>query len=487
LVREKKRWPGALVIIAVVVIASAVMIYSFHDAPGGLPMSAISDGSNGVIVTWHDKDGIYTQRVDSSGQVVWQQGGVLVCDCPSISGFTLSPDGQGGAIVTWGDESVRPDDRDDPVFFDPIPFYAHRISASGKVLWSDLPVSTGKDWDVVADVDGGALIAWNEYSVYHKGLQDDYLRVQKIAPDGSRLWGEDGILVIASSQYRPLTEEEIARGVKGTITRSRPTYEGIHDIVSDGAGGTIVIWEEETEGGEHMVYARRFDAEGNTAWPERILAAYGSYYSGSATSDGSGGMFFAFNQSDTGATYRQHVHGDGGLLETGAYSPGSLNDGLGGFIQVRIDAEPTNIPPWEKHSLLFVRRFDGKERPVYPDKLVLSMPERRQIHDLDYAADGTGGIVLAWQTSKENVPYGGILAQRLDAKGNICWGEVGITVFPAPELNYQGGAVVIADGSGNVIIVAAAGRSAVNGDMVYAQRLDKDGNRLWDGGIRIDR
>jgi hypothetical protein len=130
LVREKKRWPGALVIIAVVVIASAVMIYSFHDAPGGLPVSAISDGSNGVIVTWHDKDGIYTQRVDSSGQVVWQQGGVLVCDCPSISGFTLSPDGQGGAIVTWGDESVRPDDRDDPVFFDPIPFYAHRISAS---------------------------------------------------------------------------------------------------------------------------------------------------------------------------------------------------------------------------------------------------------------------------------------------------------------------------------------------------------------------
>jgi hypothetical protein len=486
-IKERKRWPVALVVIVVVVIASAVMIYSFHDTPGGLPVSAVSDGSNGVIITWHNQDGLYAQRIDSSGQAVWRQGGVLVCDCPSISGLTLSPDGQGGAIVTWADESVRPDDRDDPAFFDPIPFYAQRISAGGKVLWNDVPVSAGKSWRVIVDGTGGSIIAWNDYSVYYKGLQDDYLRVQKIAPDGRRLWGDEGVLVVASSPFRPLTEEEIARGVKGTTTRSRPTYEGTHDIVGDGAGGAIVLWEEETEDGEHVVYARRLDAGGNGAWTERILVAYGSYYYRSAGSDGSGGMFFAFNQTDTGTTYRQHVSGDGELLETGAYYSGALNDGVGGIVQVRTEAEPPAVPPWEKHSLLYVRRLDEKERTVYPDKLVLITPEKQQLHELDFAADGTGGIVLAWRLSKENVAYGSVLAQRLDAEGNICWGEEGIAVFTAPELKYQGGAVVISAGSGDVIIVAAAGRSAGSGDMVYAQRLDKDGNRLWDSGIRIDR
>ena len=36
--KEKKRWPIALIIIAIVIIASAGMIYSFRDAPGRLPI-----------------------------------------------------------------------------------------------------------------------------------------------------------------------------------------------------------------------------------------------------------------------------------------------------------------------------------------------------------------------------------------------------------------------------------------------------------------
>ena len=86
-----------------------------------------------------------------------------------------------------------------------------------------------------------------------------------------------------------------------------------------------------------------------------------------------------------------------------------------------------------------------------------------------------------------DIAYGDIFAQRLDAKGTICWGEAGLLVFTAAEVRYQGGVVIIGDGSGGVIIVAAAGKDALSGDMVYTQRLDTSGNRLWGGGIRIDR
>jgi hypothetical protein len=486
--KERKRWPLTLIIIAAVVIVSAVMIYSYRDAPGRIPVSAISDGSDGVIVAWQNDRGIYAQRVDPSGQPQWEAGGVFICKCPPGSGFTLTPDSLGGAIITWSDTSSRPDDRDDPAFFDPVPFYAQRINADGKLLWNDVPISTGKSRQVVADGSGGAIIAWNDYSVYYKGLQDDYLRVQKIAQDGRRLWDDEGVLVVASSPYRPITEEDIARGIKGTITRSRPTYEGIHDIVSDGAGGAIILWEEETESGQHRVCTQRLDAEGKFVWPDRVIAAYGRYYNDTAKSDGAGGAFLAFTQSETGATYQQHISSTGELLETEAYYPNSISDRLGGVIQVRVEAEPPSGPPWEKHNLLYVRRFDEIGRTVYPDKLVLTTPEEQQLHELEYVADGKGGIILAWQLRKgQGAAYGGILAQRLDAEGAICWGEKGLPVFTAPEVKYQGGAIVTGDGSGGAIIVAVVGKGALSGDMVYAQRLDKDGNRLWGSGIRIDR
>lgn len=484
--KEKKCWPLTLVIIAVVVIASAAMIYSFRDAPGRLPMSAISDGSGGSIVAWQNEGGIYAQRVDSSGQAQWEVGGVFVCDCPPGSGFTLTPDGLGGAIITWSGRRI--DDPDNPAFYDPVPFYARRITASGGLLWDDSPISVGESRQVVADSTGGAIFAWNDYSVYYKALHDDYLRLQKLAPDGRRLWGNEGVLIVASSPYRPVTPEETAAGIKGTITRPRPTYEGMHDIVSDGAGGTIVLWEEETEHDGQVVYVQRLDDEGNLVWPDRVLAAYGSYYYDTARNDGAGGAFFAFTQGETGVVRQQHLSSEGELLEATYYHPDSISDGLGGTVQVRIEAEPPSVAPWEKHSILYVRRLDEKGGAVYPEKLVLTTPEKQQLHGLEYVADGNGGIILAWQLRRGwDIAYGDIFAQRLDGEGNICWGEEGIPVFTAPEIKYQGGFITINDDSGGVIIIAVLGKGGLSGDMVYVQRLDTDGNRLWGDGIRIDR
>jgi hypothetical protein len=47
--KEKKSWPIALIIIAVVVIISAAIIYSY--APGRIPIAAVSSDSGDTIVT----------------------------------------------------------------------------------------------------------------------------------------------------------------------------------------------------------------------------------------------------------------------------------------------------------------------------------------------------------------------------------------------------------------------------------------------------
>jgi hypothetical protein len=136
-IKEKKHWPIALIIIAAVVIASAAIIYSYRDAPGRLPVSAVSDRADGVIVGWQDDSGIYAQRVDSSGQIRRERGGVLIGECPPGSGFDLQSDGLAGAIITWNDRSGIPDDHDDPAYFEPVPcFRTFPLSSSRLIAYN---------------------------------------------------------------------------------------------------------------------------------------------------------------------------------------------------------------------------------------------------------------------------------------------------------------------------------------------------------------
>lgn len=507
--KETRRWPIALIVIVAVVIISAAMIYSYREAPGRLPVSAISDSSGGAIIAWQNEDGIYAQHINPSGQPLWEKGDLLVSKVratfdiysPPQTYSTLTADGSSGAIITWEDRSQLLGDRDDPGYYDPVPVYSQRISSNGELLWGSA-VITGKTEriggsfpEVVRDGTGGAIFAWNDYKTYYRALHDDYLRLQKLAPDGRPLWGDEGVLVITSSPYRPLTEEEIASGIKGTIGRSRPTYYGRHTMVSDGAEGVIVFWEEEEADNSNTIYAQRVDGESNPVWPEKVLVGTGQSYSiQSVASDGEGGAIIAISGSSPEAAYVQRLGGDGELLWSGGgtiipseYSPNMISDGLGGAILFRSKVDPPGGPPWERRHSLLVQRLNQDGQTLWQEKPVFTT-ERDQYYALDITTDGSGGVILAWRLYRQEfVAYGEVFAQRLDATGNALWLEDGVAVFTDSELEYQGTPKVIGDGSGGAIVIAPAGKSALRGDVVYAQRLDMHGSRLWGSGIRIDR
>ena len=80
----------------------------------------VSDGIGGAIATWLDyrndfgnvtEDAIYTQRVDSNGEMLWEANGRPVClaDKEQITPSAVST-GDGGVIVVWSD--ARGDDYD---------------------------------------------------------------------------------------------------------------------------------------------------------------------------------------------------------------------------------------------------------------------------------------------------------------------------------------------------------------------------------------
>jgi len=197
-----------------------------------------SDGSGGAIITWHDgrddSGDIYAQRLDANGKALWQKDGIPIC---KIYGSQLYPaiaqDGSGGAVISWMDD--RNSENWD--------VYAQRVDAKGNKLWQEdcVAICTAErdqyDYTLVSNNKGGAFIAWRD-------LRDENWRIyaQNMDADGKGLWGNNGIIVSEEkgSQFNP-------------------------NMVSDGAGGTIIAWWDMRDVvGD--IYAQRIDANGKFLW-----------------------------------------------------------------------------------------------------------------------------------------------------------------------------------------------------------------------------
>ena len=505
----KRRWILALAIIAVVVGASVAITLGFRDAPSEISVKAVSDGAGGAIVAWQDNEGIHAQHINLSGQSLWGKGGLLVNKIPRVNEraypglalFTITADGVGGAIVTWQDRTTFPGPLDGP----PVDVYSQRISSSGQLMWGDgvktakvEPIEMEGVW-IVPDGTGGAVFGWNDYTTYFRALHDDYFRLQKIGPDGRPLWGEEGVLVVASSPFRPLTEEEKARGIQGPTSRSWPTYTGHQILVGDGAGGAIAVWDEEdyTNGtSKYRAYARRVDADGKFVWPGPLLLKESNGSEEFAailidTGDGSKLDAVAVRPYDSGTMTFMCIDRDGKnawqsfFSSRAGYATGMAGDGQGGVIISRREYD-TMGPPSQTSISLYLQRLDNQGKSVWTERPVITSGKGKSL-DVTIVGDGDGGAILAWRLGQaQEHAYGKLFAERVDAEGNTVWGDGGLAIFSGSGLKYQGTPQTLSSESG-VIVVAAVGSGALKGDMIYAQRLDRDGQRLWGDGIRIDR
>ncbi len=242
------------------------------------------DGAGGAIVTWCDDRragdcDVFAQRLDSSGRVVWKSNGVPVCSADRAQGFPrIVSDGSGGAIVTWADFRQGTD----------YWVYAQRLDSSGKVLWQEngVPLCTAagsKLPRITTDGEGGAIIAWRDprnssnYDIY----------VQRVSASGNVMWQQDGIPVCtaAGAKWWPL-------------------------IVSDGAGGAIILWRDYRDGSSYDTYAQRVDPSGRTLWKRNgALVCAGEYNERyhDMVPDGAGGAVVSWYEERLSGTYDIHA------------------------------------------------------------------------------------------------------------------------------------------------------------------------------------
>ncbi len=196
----------------------------------------IGDSLGGAIVVWQDSSpttlwDIKTQRVDASGNILWGDTGVFMCNASGLQEYVVAvEDGSGGAICAWQDERSS-GNRD---------IYVQKIDANGNILWTPNGINVTNiagnqsSVEITTDGAGGAIVTWYDFN------RDVF--AQKIASNGNIMWTANGV---------PLCTE--------AHDQKHPT------ITHDGAGGAIVVWAD-TRAGTGDIYAQRIRADGTIAW-----------------------------------------------------------------------------------------------------------------------------------------------------------------------------------------------------------------------------
>ena len=261
---------------------------------------------------------------------------------------------------------------------------------------------------VIDDGNGGSIIAWIDERAFPIQIY-----VQRLDTDGNLLWDPSGIQVstVASSQEYP-------------------------QMVSDGNGGAIILWEDEVTPPDRNIYAQRIDPLGNRLW------------------------------SDSG----KPVCTESGFLEGIRMIP----DGEGGAIAVWADGRGSDYD-------IYAQRLDENGDRMWPTAGAPVCTSANSQLAPDLTGDNAGGVIIAWEDIRNGSEFR-IYAQRLDPDGDALWDIDGKSVsdLALDQTLPQ----VVEDGSGGAFVAFERDYDLFGGTGdIYAQRLDGDGNRLWGMGI----
>ncbi|HVV97852.1 MAG TPA: hypothetical protein VHC92_11985 [Rhodanobacteraceae bacterium] len=366
----------------------------------------------------------------------------------------------GGFYISWFDNSTGGYD-----------VRLQRLDAGGNELWphngvlvADRDESSTQDYGLAVDADGNALLAF--------GYTDDggvlQVLAQKVAPDGTLLWGDPGIFVSADA---------------GGANSPRIAATG---------DGAAVAWS----GSEGEVVIAKLDGDGSPLWVPNVTVTGPQLYAvGGLSGDADGNViasWIVLNFTSPHAMYAQkfasvdgaNLWGDDpvtiedatdGSLQFGNFPP-FIDDGAGGAVFVWYTVGDVG----EVHA----QHIDATGTSLFPQNGVLASIDDSQNHfEPDGAYDpATGDIYALWrETDLLTQGQIGVYAQRIDSTGARLWGDGGKVIVPLAPLDQT--EMVALPVSGGGMIAAWSSDDYPNPTPLHAARIDADGNYLWPGDI----
>jgi len=468
------RKPVRLCTIALVVVLLATTPFSTSCTclmPSPVPYGpkVTGDGTGGAIAVYEDirsgnQHDFYAQKISPTGDSLWGETGVLIGsgykDSDSFFDLHIVNDGSGGAFAVWSAYTSEPDWRAAPGQRQ-ILYLRHltRVGLEGNMLWQR---EIGAIYHMISDGSGGVIIA----SI----SEDQKLSMLKVDSKGNYLWGEDGVPIYFGQYAHSLHMTGDGSGgviiVQQNLTQTGTNFEifvqkvssdgslpwgqkGILlyppwgnaeevRIINDGSGGAIVAWQVESKD----ISVQRVDASGNVLWqqngvPLEITKAAGEAFPHTPllVSAGSGNAIVIWEDLRRGlaSIYAQNIGADGNTK----WQPGGEE----------VCYIKTNSSFWPRTAV----------------------------------SDGSGGAIIACSYKEAETNKRGLLVQKLDSTSRAVWGN-GVVVTESDHITH----VISSDRQGGAIVAWGSGKTMFKSGRSYVQRIDAGGNLLWGEGIRLN-
>ncbi len=331
-------------------------------------VAATSDG--GCYVAWYDHRGsnydIYLQRLNASGEKLWAQDGLLVSDHPQdtwVTDFDLKVDQEDNAILAFND--IR---NGDPAGWD---VFAYKIAPDGSFLWGADGICLSASGNTQSEMAPKIAVTSDTNYVFVWSIDDDpnKLGMQKLSKNGTKLWGSDGKTLTGSSG-EGMNHPQIVPALNDSI---------------------IVVWMAEIgsyPATKIWLVGQKFDPTGNKAWSSDVVIYNNGdippYRDFQLVADGQSGAFIAWEEHPGNESY----------LEVGyVRADGSLRFPLNG-IKTSLSADRLHFYP----NMAYVE----------------SIP----------------ALFVFWQETNSGQTEYGIYGQRFDLNGNRLWGDEGKVFVP---------------------------------------------------------
>ena len=413
-------------------------------------------------------------------------------------------DTKNGGILVWDDN------RNNTVSSTDV--YAQRLKSDGTVKWlmNGLIVCDAagiqKSNNITSGgVDGSTIITWEDMRA---GNYDIY--AQKIDSSGNILWGANGVVVCnkTTTQKSPKIISDNAGGAiivwedsvnfyfdiyaqrinnlgvsqwasNGVAICSAPNQQQNATIDLDNLGGGIVTWQDKRSSTDYDIYAQQINSNGIIGWATDgvvICNAINTQSNPRIEPDGSNGAIIAWVDKRNAVDYDfyvQRVSSNGNMLwaANGATVCSAANN------QSSIDMKYLGT-----NGVLIAWKDDrATKNQIYTQLLNLSgvsqlltngvaLSNGLKAQNANMVRDGNGGAILAWQDS--TTTSWNIKSQKLNSAGVVQWINGGVIVSDA--VNNQVAVSQCTDGNGGAIYSWQDNRNGIDID-IYAQHIFTNG------------
>ena len=401
----------------------------------------------------------------SVARAQWVTDGTAICTALDHQNtIRMVPDGQGGAIIVWTDNRAATPENSD--------IYAQRVSNGGFGIWPTNGIGVCTDpsqqgnSNAIPDGAGGAIIVWEDARI------DGGIYAQRVDADGNRLWASQGVVV----------NDEI--GLQGTS-----------QIVSDGAGGAIVVWEDSRDFATSNwdIYAQRIDYNGEKLWtPAGVVACAHAAAQGPpvVVSDGQEGAIVMWDDQRNIATlgedqYIQRLNSGGLAMWAADGVPVAASPGYEFFASMAADGFGGALCTWNRDDVgVYVQHVNssGVAQWAANGQMLCNTPAYFPM----VINDELGGAIVAWNDFRsptfDNVD---MYAARYTDAGQEWGGVNGQAIVDAPTRQSAEQLIpMIHNAPGQWMIAWTDSRNGATD--IYAHLHDIDGNRFWqDDGVPV--